>query len=80
MMVDPTQVMKGIEEDPSLLKELAALGGGDMVEDDPELHGGWVCVCVCERERESWLPLVGGIWWRKMIRSCIVGVGVCIYL
>ena len=37
MMVDPAQVLKGIEEDPSLLAELAALvGGGD---EDAELQG-----------------------------------------
>ena len=28
-MVDPTVLMKGIEEDPSLLEELAALSGED---------------------------------------------------
>ena len=37
MMVDPAQVLKGIEEDPSLLAELAALGGGG--DEDAELQG-----------------------------------------
>ena len=37
MMADPTHVLKGIENDPSLLAELAALGvGGD---EDAELQG-----------------------------------------
>jgi hypothetical protein len=37
MMVDPAHVLKGIEEDPSLLAELAALGGGGG--EDAELQG-----------------------------------------
>jgi len=37
MMADPTHVLKGIENDPSLLAELAVLGlGGD---EDMELQG-----------------------------------------
>lgn len=56
MMVDPTVLMKGIEEDPSLLEELAALSGEDGGgAGDAGLKGGWVggiglwVVCIWNR-------------------------------
>ena len=45
MMIDPAQVLKGIEEDPSLLEELAALGG-DGGGEDAEFNGKRMGECV----------------------------------
>lgn len=53
MMVDPAVLMKGIEEDPSLLEELAALsgGGGGGEDDDGGLKGA--CERFSKKKRES---------------------------
>lgn len=52
MMVDPAVLMKGIEEDPSLLAELEALsggGGGGGEQDKMGATGAWGMVCVSDR-------------------------------
>jgi hypothetical protein len=54
MMVDPTVLLQGIEEDPSLLEELAALsggggGGGGEADDDAALKGTLVLLCFLWR-------------------------------
>lgn len=70
MMVDPTVLMKGIEEDPSLLEELAALSGegGGGSGGDAGLKSGL---------RLSRFGRGGGEWIRLNAQS-IVFIRICV--